>query len=183
MGNGDNHGIVAVEILSVHFLAGILDHGAALVAKFLLDLNQFLLNDLAALGRIVKNGLQVLDGLAHLSQFIVQFFLLQTCELAQTHFNDGTSLNFGEAESFTQTLYSVLGRIAALDDGNHLVNIVAGNYQSLQNMGTLLGFLEIKLGATDHNLVTMLQEVVQQLLEVKQHGTSVNQAHVVDAER
>ena len=183
VGDGDDHGIVAVEVLGVHLLAGIFNLGTALVAELLLDLNEFLLDDLAALGGIVEDSLQVLDGLAHLGQLVVQFLLLQAGELAQTHLDDGTGLHLGEAEALTQALDGVLGRVAALDDGDHLVDVVTGDDESFQDVGTLLGLLEVELGAADHHLVAVLQEVMQQFLEVQQHGTSVNQTHIINAER
>ena len=125
----------------------------------------------------------MLDSLAHLGQLVMQFLLLQAGELAQTHLDDGTGLNFGKAESLTQALNGMFGRVAALDDGDHLVDVVTGDDESFQDVGALFCLLEVILGAADHHLVAVLKEVVQQLFEVEQHGTAIDQAHVVDAER
>ena len=61
----------------------------------------------------------------------------------------------------------------------HLVNIVDRNDQTLENVSTLLSLTQVKLGATNSNIVTMLNKVLHTFLERQQARTSFYQCNVI----
>ena len=65
----------------------------------------------------------------------------------------------------------------------HLVDVVDGDDQSFEDVGTLLRLLQVVLGAADGYVVAVLDEVLDALLEVEQTGTTLDQCDIVDRER
>ena len=113
----------------------------------------------------------------------MQLALLKIGELAQAHLNDGAGLHLVEAKTLTQTLAGFIGGLARPDDVHHLVDVVAGDNQALQDVGAVLRLFQLKLGTAYHHLVTVIEEVLYQLLEVDSLGATIDQAHVVNTER
>ena len=62
----------------------------------------------------------------------------------------------------------------------NLVDIVNGDNQALEDVGTLLCLAQIVLGATDGYVVTMLNEVLDTLLERKQAWATLYQSDVIN---
>ena len=60
-----------------------------------------------------------------------------------------------------------------------LVDIVDGDDQTLEDVGTLLSLAQVVLGAANRNIVTMLDEILDALLERKQAGTTFYQSDVI----
>ncbi len=50
-------------------------------------------------------------------------------------------------------------------------------------MGALLSLLQVELGAADHHVVAVVDEVLDQVFQVQGIGTAVDQGHVVHVER
>ena len=53
----------------------------------------------------------------------------------------------------------------------HLVDVVHSNNQSFEDMGTLLSFLQVVLGATDGHLMAVLNEVADAFTQAEQLRT------------
>lgn len=66
--------------------------------------------------------------------------------------------------------------------GDYLVDDIDGLEQTFQDVGTLLGLVEIELRAAHHYLVTEIHEVCEYLLEGESAGTPLHESHVVDGE-
>ena len=65
----------------------------------------------------------------------------------------------------------------------HLVNVVDGNNQAFKDMGTLTSLAQIILGATDSDIVTMLDKILHALFQSEQTRTAFDQSNIVDRER
>ena len=61
-----------------------------------------------------------------------------------------------------------------------VVNVVQGNDEPLQDVGTFLGFSEIVLGPTYHHLMAVLDVVRHHLLQVQQLWAPLDECNVVD---
>ena len=181
--NSDNHWVVGVEVLCVHFLSRILDFGLTLVAKLFTHLNQFIFNHLAASDRIVENVFQECDTLAQFFQLVAELVLLKIGELTQTHFHDSASLSIIEFEAFRQALTRLVGVLTAADDVNHLIDMVRCDNQALQNVSTVECLLQLESCATNHHFVTVIEEVLQNLLQVHGLWSAIHQTHIINTER
>ncbi len=181
--NGDDHGVVGIEVLGIELMVEGNDFRTALVAILLLDLLQFLLHDLLAALGIVQYLLQVGNKLHQVIVLLVQLVYAQARQLREAHVNDGLRLQLVQFEALLQVALGIAGRLGVADDVNHLVNVVDGNDQSFQDVGALLSLLQVVLGATDGDVVAVLDEVLDALLQRQEARTPLDQGDVVDGER
>ena len=63
------------------------------------------------------------------------------------------------------------------------INVINRNYQSLKYMGALLGLAQVEPCAARNHIVAVVDEVREQLSECERVRPSVNQSHIVHAER
>ena len=124
MRNGDDHLVVGIEVLGVEFLSAGHDLGAALVAVLVLHLYELVLHHLAAEAVVGEDLVVVFNLLLQVVKLAVELLLLQTGELGQTHVHDGLRLHLVQSETLLQVFLSLLGRLAALDDLHHLLDVV-----------------------------------------------------------
>ena len=109
----------------------------------------------------------------------MQLLQTQACQLAEAHINDSLTLQFVEFKTLLQVALSIRRRLAGTDDMNHLINIVAGDNQSFEDMSTLLCLLQFKLSTTDCNIVTMFNEVLHAFLQTQEAWTTINKSDTI----
>ena len=114
--------------------------------------------------------------------FRLQFLDLQSGQLTQAHLHDGAGLDLVEFEAFGQTATGLVGRLRTADNMYYLIDIVAGDHQALEDMGSLFGLAELIARTTDHDLMTMVYEGRYQFFEIQCARTSIDQRHIIDAE-
>ena len=139
--------------------------GTALVAILLLHLEQILLHDLLATLGVVEDLLQIGDELLQIVELLVELVDAQTCELSQTHVDDGLRLKLVEIEAGLEVALGVGRRLTVSNNVYHLVDVVHGDDQAFEDVGTFLSLAQVVLGATDGDIVTVLDEVLDALLE------------------
>ena len=183
MANGDNHGVVGIEVFCIEFVFVGDDFGAPFVTKLLLHFLQFGLHHTLTLFGIVQNKLQSGNKFFQFLIFCVQLFDTQARELRQTHVYDGFTLQFIKLETFLQIALCLRRSFALANDLHHFVDVVAGNDESFQNVGALLRFLQVELGAANGNVVTMLYKVFHTFFKREQAWTPLHQRNVVHRER
>ena len=115
--------------------------------------------------------------------FGMELVLHQACQLAQTHFHNGTCLDFREFESVHQVLDSFVRSLGGTDDAYHFVDVVRCDDQAFEDVGTFLRLAEFVLGATDDHFVTMVHETLNHILQCQALGASLHEGDVVHAER
>ena len=113
----------------------------------------------------------------------MQLIDAQAGELREAHVNDCLRLQFVEFETLLKVALSVRRSLRCADDAHHLVDVVAGDDQAFEDMGTLLSLLEVVLCAAYCHVVTVLHEVLHTLLQCKQAWASVYKSDTVDRER
>ena len=177
--DSDDNGIIGIEVFGIELVVEGNNLCTTLVAIFLLHLLQFVFHHLLATLGVVENFLQVGNEFLQVVKLLMQLIDTQTCQLRQTHINDSLRLQFIQIEAFLQVALSIAGGLAVTDDVYHLVDVVDSNNQTFQDVGTLLCFSQIVLGATDGHIMTMLNEILDALLEGQQAGTSLHQCDVI----
>ena len=88
VGDGDDNGIVGIEVLGIELVVEGDDLRATLVAVLLLHLEQIVLHHLLAALGVVEDLLQVCDELHEVVVLLVELIDTQTCELGETHIDD-----------------------------------------------------------------------------------------------
>ena len=106
----------------------------------------------------------------------------QAGELTQAHVDDSLGLRVGESETFGKLLFGSIGRLGMADNADYLVDIVAGDDQTFENMSLFLCFAQFVFCAPDHHVVAVVDECFYKILEIEQTRTSVDKSHVVDRE-
>ena len=160
-----------------------LDLRAALVAVLLLHLLQVVLHHLLAKLRVAENLLEVGNLTLQLLKLSVQLVDAQAGELREAHVDDGFRLQFVEVEALLEVALSVGRSLGSADDAHYLVDIVAGDNQAFEDMGTLLSLLEVVLCAAYGDVVTVLYEILNALLKREQTRATVDKRNAVDRER
>ena len=72
--------------------------------------------------------------------------------------------------------------LTSADGSDDLVNNVDGACQAFEDVGAFLSLLQVELGAADHHVVAMVDEVLDQVFQVQGIRTAVDQGHVVHVE-
>ena len=101
----------------------------------------------------------------------------------QPHVKDGLRLHFGQPKALHEAFLGLRRRRRRADQGHNLINMIERLEEALQDMGTGFGLAQFKLGAPNHHLTAMIEEVGQRGFEVQQHGPVVHHRQHVDAER
>ena len=156
---------------------------ATLVAVLLLHLEQVVLHHLLTALRVVEDLLQVGNEFHQVIVLLMELIDTQASQLCQAHIDDGLRLELIEIEAGLQIALGIGRGLTVSDDVYHLVDIVDGDDQALEDVGTLLSLAQVVLGAADGDIVTVLYEVLDALLEREQTGTTLHQRNIVDRER
>ena len=112
----------------------------------------------------------------------MELLLLQACELTQTHLDDGLALQLIQAKACLKSALCIGRCLTLLDDLHYFVDVVAGNDVALQNVSPLFSLAEVVLRAADGNIVTMGDEIADEVLQGEQLRTPLNQGDAVHAE-
>ena len=105
--------------------------------------------------------------------FRIDFFLFQTLQTAQLHFQNRLCLQIRQAEAFHQSLLCII--IACADNSDYLVNVVNRNPQTLQNMRSFFRLIQIKACSSGNNIFLMLQVFRKHLLQIQNNRLAIHQ--------
>ena len=182
VGDRDDHIVISVEVFGIEFLSRVDDLAAALVTILLLDLQELFADELCTQFLVSEEGLQALDLLHQGSVLFLQLLTLQTGEGTQTHIHDGTRLDEREGEALHELLDSFLRLTGRTDDADDLVDIVDCDDQALEDMDSLLGLAQLKLRTAVDDIVTVLDEELDEVTKVQQLRAALHQRNIIDAE-
>ena len=176
VGEGIHAFFLGDQILNVHLAAHMLNTGAALIAVFITQDREFVFHNSQHLGIVGQKVFPVFDLSIQLVQFVFNLKDLQTGQFAQLHFHNGIGLHFVKLEGIHHSL-ACLGHaaLAGADGGNDLVHNIHSPVQAIQNMGALLGLLQIKGRAAAHDLILELHILLDHLFQVERFGGVVVQ--------
>ena len=182
VGDRDDHIVISVEVFGVEFLSRVDDLAATLVTVLLLDLQELFADELCTQFLVSEEGLQALDLLHQSSVLFLQLLTLQTSEGTQTHIYDGTRLDEREGEALHKLLDSFLRLTGRTDDADDLVDIVDCDDQALEDVDTLLSLAQLKLCTAVDDIVTVLDEELDEITKVQQLRASLHERNIIDAE-
>ena len=160
-----------------------LDFSTTLVAILLLHLVKLVLHHLLAQFGVVEYRLQISNLTLQFLKLSMQLIHTQSSQLRESHVYDSLRLYFVQVESLLQVALSVARSLRSAYDVHHLVDVVASDDESFENVGTLLRLLQVELCAAYSHVVTMLYEVLHTLLQRQQTWASLHQSDAVHRER
>ena len=181
--DGDDHRLVGNHVLGREIAALVVDFGAAAVAVPLPDIFQLGFDDAALQYVRIEHRFQVVDKLHQLVVLGHNLVALQAGEALQAHIENGAGLNFAELEALDELATSHLRVARAANKLYNLVQMVEGNEQAFEYVGTLLGFSQLVPGAPNDDFGAVLHKVMNELLQVQRHRAALHQAHIINTKR
>ena len=179
--HGNDDIFVRDQILGFHLIVHT-KAGAPVVPVFVGD-HQDLFADHAQQFFLIRKDLFVVcDLLLQVRVFRFDLAAFQSCQGAETHVHDRLGLNVGQSETRHKFLLRDGNCLASADNTDHLVDIVQGDQQSLQDMSPFFRFVQVIFCSSGNDIFLVLQVIVQHLLKVQHMGFVVYQSKHDDAE-
>ena len=171
------------QILNIDLIRHIGNFGMPFITVFLFDLLQFLFHNTQNMRVARQNLFKAEDFMLQLQIFVIDFFLLQTGQAAQTHIDDCLRLRLIQMElEMLRTIHNaeqrdlidperlshqiflgigfVLGRA---DNGNNAVNIIGCNLKTFENVGAVACFFQIEARAALNHILLECDVLVDDL--------------------
>ena len=182
MAEGDHHVLHGDQILQGEVAGAVHDAGAAAIGEAVADLQHLVFDELQQQPLVVEDGGQALDLRPDLGQLGLDLVPLQAGEALQPHVEDGLGLPLAEAEGGHQAVAGRLAVGAGPDDLDHLVDVIEGDLEALQDVGPGLGLAQLVAAAPGGDVPAVVDEVDQGLFEAEHPRLTVHDGQHVDAE-
>ena len=181
--HGEDAFLARDQILDIHLAADRRDLGAALVAVFLLDLLRLVLDDPHQAGFVRENVAEIghlrFDG----GQLLLQLQTIGVRQRAERHLHDGLRLRIVQSKALAQTQLCRGAVGAGTDDRDHLVDVVDGDLEALQNVGALLGLFEVELRAARNHVHLEVNVMLEHVAQRQRFRLAVHDCEHDHAER
>ena len=171
VGQGIDALLLLDEILNVDLVLHILNFRLAFVAVLVGDGGQLLLQDGLHQRLVAEDPQEVGDALLQLLVLVLQLLPVETLQGLQAHIQNGLGLHIVQTKAGHQVFLGVV--VAGADDADDLVNVVLSDQQTLQQMGALLGLLQVEAGAADDDLFLELEILVDDVPQGEDLGLAL----------
>ena len=121
------------------------------------------------------------DGLQQLGVLLEDLLPLQSGEPAKLHVQDRLRLDLGEAEADHEVRHGHVGRRGASDGLDHLIQVIEGDLETLQDVGPIAGPRQFEGGAPGQHRLPVLEEVGERPLQGEDARLAVHQRQHIDA--
>ena len=160
--DGNGHVHVGDQVFELDLLDAFDDLGAARVGVIFLDFAQLLGDHDLQLFLAPEDFLQLRDQRLNLLQFFEYFFPLELRQAVKLQVQDGLRLAFAELPSLHQSFARFLGRLAAADQLDDVVQMFERFLEAEQDVLALFGLAQLELRAPPHHFDAVLDEQLQQ---------------------
>ncbi len=156
---------------------------AAVIAVLVSDFLQFVSNDLEQSLFAFQYTLQLADEFVDLLKFVAQFQNLKPGQTLQPQIQNGLCLDVGKGKAFHQARLGFLAIFGSADEGQHFIQIIYRNNQTLQDVRTRKGLIQVKLCSFGHHIFLMVDIVLQHGLKTNLARLAIRDSHHVNAKR
>src|SRR5664279_2143317 len=162
----DDDVLVGDEVLVGHLAARVVDDArAALAGVLALQLGQLVLDDAQDAAGVGQDVLELGDELDDQEVLVLDLLALERGQAGQTHVEDGLGLELGEVEARHQVGPGEVDVGRRPDRPDHLVQVVEGDLEALEDVGAGLGLAEVELRAPSDDLAAVVDVVLQDALQ------------------
>ena len=151
------------------------DVSSALVAVFLGDVLHLLFDQHPDLLLGGQDRLQVGHQLDDLLVLLLDLVALQLREPPERHVEDGFGLPLGQPELGLQVSAGGLSVSRGPDRRDHLVQVVEGDLEALEDVGPFLRLLQLEPSAADDDVAAMVDEELEHLLQPQDQRPAIDQ--------
>ena len=134
------------------------------------------------LGLVARTDLEVGDALHQVAVLLLDLLALQAGQVRRRMSRMAWACSSLRLEPLHQAGAGRLGILAGPDDADDLVEVVEGDQQALQDVGPLLGLVQLEAGAPDDDVLLVVEVVAEHLAQRQGAGHPVDQGQHVDAE-
>ncbi len=174
MGDGDGHVLLGDQVLHRDLVHRVHDLRPAGVPVLFADLLELLAHDGVHAPGGGQDVLEVRDGDADLLELVDDLLALQPRQALELQPQDLLRLDLAEAEAVEKAGLGLLGAPGPADEGDHLVQVVEGDGEALQDVGPRLRLAQVVGGAPPHHLATEVEEELAGLEQVQDAGPLVD---------
>ena len=182
MGQRDHHILFLNQILDVDLA---LDHrqlAAALVRELVPDRGNLRLDHIHQQMLIRQDRGQAGDGFLQLLIFLHQALPLQTGQAGQAHIQNRLGLLIRKGEAADQRFLGRRRILAGPDDGHDFIDMIQRLQEAFQNMSPGIGLVQLEAGPPGHDILLVLQIIIDHLPQVQHPGLAVHQGQHIGAE-
>ena len=184
LGHDDDELFVVDEVLDRHLAVVIGELAHAGLGELLLDRQQLVLDDLAQLGVVGEDRLELLDARANVGELGLEVDPAEARQLAELHVEDVDRLHLGELVRRDHQRRLGRGRVVARpDEGDDLVDHVERLDPALEDVLAAACLVEPELGAPGDDLDLVADVAGERRGEVERARHTVDEGDHVDRER
>ena len=165
MGEGDDSVLHGDKVLDVHFAADGLDGGAALVAELVAYFTKLGLYDIVHQVNIGENRLVLGDALENFGELVLDFLPVKAGETSETHRENGVRLDFRKTEALHKAGTVLVVVPSASDDADNFVDVVLGDFETFENVLTLLRLAKVEPCAAGDDFTLEVDVVLEHLFK------------------
>jgi len=173
IGKGDHARLIRNEVLNVNFALIDFELRTARFAVFGFDFGQIVFDNAVELFLVLEQIGQVGDQFLQLVVFGLNFFAFEAGQLVEAHIEDGFDLQLAEMETYNQFFLCFFARLGCADDLHHFIQVIKGDQQSFEDMGSRVRLIEIELRAAGDYLEAVFDEALEKFFEVHDARTAV----------
>ena len=163
-----DHGILSRDqILCGNIVYIVSDGSLSVIAVFFCNSEDLLADHTEKKLTVSEDCLELADLLHKLCILGFQLLSFQTCQCTETHIHDCLSLNVCQLKTLNKFLFRDLYITGTTDDTDHFIDIIKCFQEAFQNVGSLLGFIQIVLCSSANNILLMFQIILQHLFQVQ----------------
>ena len=182
LGQRDNDIFLLHQILCVEVSDVIADLRSAVIPILVTDDQDLLADHSQQKLLVTQDRSQFRDQLHQLFVLCLDLASFQAGQRSQTHIHDRLRLYIIQSELLHQGILRDLYRLGRTDDPDHFIDVVQSDQQSLQDMVSLLRFIQFILRTACDNFLLMLQVIVKHLQDIQNLRFVVDQRQHDNAE-
>ena len=175
-----DHLIIGVEILGIEIFGIVFDLCPPAISKSYFQFEKLIFDNAHQQGFRRQYFLIVLYLFHNGFIFCMELVLFQAGQLPQTHFHNCSGLNFRQVEPLHKPFPGFIRGFGTPDDGDNLVDVVAGNDQSFEDMCPFFSLLQFIAGSPCDHILPVFHKIADQLFQVEHPWSAVDKSDVVD---
>ncbi len=160
-----NHAFIRNHIFHAEFRRISYNLSTPRISKLLLSIEEFIFDNTHDFMRIGKDIAQIGNPFFQFLVFLFDFFPFQTGQAAQTHIEDSNGLLVAQAELAHERRLGNFIRLGFADRPDNLVNMVEGDKQTFQYVGTGQCLFQFKFAPSGYDILLMSQVIMQYLFQ------------------
>ena len=141
------------------------EESASWLSSQLGSMIHFLTDDFVQLFAALQDTFKTGDQFQDIRILFPERFHFQIGQALQAHIQNGLGLDFGEGKTLHQADTGFFRALAGTDQGYDFVQVIQGNHQALQDMGTGPGLLQFIFRTAGNDLLLVVNIAGDQVLE------------------